>query len=140
MKIILVDETEYMRVKSDGIKSHMIDDSKSSEDKWNSLLNSFKDKFKEYSDTDYEFADWHHGVLSLSIYLYNERFYSNSFFEKVDDVLKEYDNCFAEFECFDQDDEMIGFVLIYNNTAYIDDSCSDELKKLIDENEKGGRP
>lgn len=132
MEIIFVNENEYMRVKSDGINDNLIDDSKESEDKWNFLLSSFKDRFKEYHSSDYDFADWHHGVMSLSVYLYNEQLYSRSFFEKVDDILEEHDNCFAEFECFNKNNEMIGFVLIYNHNAYIDnDNCSEELRSYF---------
>ncbi len=94
---------------------YAIDDSDESEEKWRLLLVSFSKEFhsEAIEDVDYDFPDWHHGTLSLSVYLYNcNLFRDGQFVNRIKKILNEHGNCFAQFECYDNRSS-IGLFQIY---------------------------
>ena len=64
---------------------YKLEDTRSTEKEWRSLLANFSQSFPEFSrdDEDYGFGEWHHGMRVLAVYLYNESFYNEGFIPKV---------------------------------------------------------
>ncbi|MFH2060746.1 MAG: hypothetical protein ABIJ59_17860 [Pseudomonadota bacterium] len=100
-----------------------IEDNKKTYAEWKKLQSDFAIQFKEFSPEnrpDYEFADWHHGSRRLSVYLYNEKFYNKYFVPKILKIIYDNPNSFAEFECYNDKDEMIGSFQIYEDKIIFD--------------------
>jgi len=83
-------------------------DTPAAELEWKSLLTAFENEFSEFTrweslsrTGDYELGDWHHGMRSIFAFLYNEKFYSDHFLSRVQNILllSPFD-CFAKFECY----------------------------------------
>lgn len=105
-------------------EKYEIEDNEKTYAEWKQLQNDFAIEFKEFSsdnDKDYEFAEWHHGAKRLSIYLYNEKFYNHFFIPKILKIIHNNPNSFAEFECYNDKEEMIGSFQIYEDQIVFDD-------------------
>lgn len=99
-------------------EKYKIEDVDNTYKEWRKLQNDFIKKFNEASfknHKDYELPDWHYGTKVLYVYLYNEKFFDKGFIPKVLQILKANGNCYAEFECFDNKQNYIGFFQVYRN-------------------------
>ncbi|GBC63867.1 hypothetical protein DENIS_4866 [Desulfonema ishimotonii] len=103
---------------------YTIKDSERTLEAWHKLQNDFREKFKEFSSEepiDYELTDWHNGIKCLSVYIYNEKFYNKHFIPLMLDILEKNSDSFAQFECYDDREELLGYFQIYMNKVYFDE-------------------
>lgn len=108
----------------DGEK-YEIEDNKKTYNEWRKLQNDFAKNFSEFSlnnPVEYELPEWHHGTKSLWVYLYNENFYNRDFIPKILNILNANGVCFAQFECYNDSQELIGDFQVYKDKV-----CFDEL-------------
>jgi len=100
------------------VSTYEIEDTENTFKLWRELQKNFVKEFKEftsYSSKDYELPDWHHGIMCLWVYLYNEQFYDANFINRVLAILERNGDCFAEFECYSNDQEYIGNFQVYKD-------------------------
>ena len=126
--------TELVGGVPDGHK-YEIKDTPESEREWRALLASFSKAFQEFIEKkDYEFADWHYEMRSIFACLYNEQFYKQNFISKVQDVLRRQKNeSFAKFECYDNNSDLIGLIVIFKDSVKFNRSSEESglVAKLI---------
>jgi len=84
---------------------------------------------------NYEFGEWHYGIRTLFVFLYNENFYNENFIRKVQNILSVQQNpAYAQFECYDSNAYMLyGCCMVFKNNV-IFDRLSEEsglIKRLI---------
>lgn len=102
---------------------YQIQDTDETFSKWKKLQSDFAVRFGEFTSVDhkdYDFADWHHGINYLPVYLYNEGFYNAKFIPQVRKILKDNMNSFAQFECYDKNQELIGSFQVYTDIVRFD--------------------
>jgi hypothetical protein len=96
-----------------------IADTSESESEWRALLLAFACEFSEFTSAkhqDYDFADWHYGMMSVYAYLYNEAFYNRSFVPRVRKIIEQQQfECYAQFECKDAKLRSLGDLMVLKN-------------------------
>jgi len=122
---------------------YQIEDTTETELEWKSLLAAFQKEFSEFtrlqsssSKGDYELGDWHHGMRSIFAFLYSENFYDKHFLNRVQNILQRSPfDCFAKFECYNDNIELIGWMMVFKDHVEFDHSCEENglIKKLIAE-------
>ena len=118
-------------------EKYKIEDTDKTNKDWQKLQNDFKKGFTELSfknHKDYELPEWHHGTKVLYVYLYNEKFFNKGFIPTILHILKANGNCYAEFECYDNKQKLIGFFQVYKNKIRFDKSLESRglIKQLCD--------
>jgi len=82
-------------------------------------------RFSSPEAADYELPDWHHGLRQLYVYLYSERFYDGEFILKISRILDSNRGSFAEFECFNNDQDLMGSFQVYPDKVCFDVLCEE---------------
>ena len=74
------------------------------------------------------------GTKCLWVYLYNEEFYNTDFIPKILKILDSNGDCFAQFECYDDKQELIGYIQIYKDLVLFDElfETSGFIKRLCE--------
>ena len=118
----------------DGHK-YEIEDTPETESEWRALLASFSKAFPEFAEKkDYEFADWHYEMRSIFACLFDEQFYNQNFIPKIQEILRSQKNeSFAKFECFDNNSDLIGYIMVFKDFVEFDRSSEKNglITKLI---------
>ncbi len=120
----------------DGEK-YEIEDTEKTFREWKKLQNDFVSEFGEFSEEepeDYELPEWHHETKCLYVYLYNEKFYNKEFIPRILQIVNDNGNCFAQFECYDDNLGLLGDFQVYKDIVVFSKlfEKSGTIKKLCD--------
>ena len=98
-----------------------IEDSENNLKDWHKLQSDFSKEFSEFSKEDYDLTDWHNGIKCLFVYLYNYEFYTKDFIPRILNILKMNGDCLAQFECYDNEQELLGSFQVYMDKIYLEE-------------------
>jgi hypothetical protein len=120
-------DIEYV-IDEDGVgivnfSKYELDDSEKSLKKWRKLLNDFREEFNVSLEEhkDYELTEWHNELMCLFVYLYKDKFYNKKFIPKIINILKHNGDSLAQFECYNDNQELIGSFQVYQDKVYFNE-------------------
>ena len=105
-----------------------IEDNDQTFEEWQRLHATFMREFGRFAspeEADYAFPEWHHGLRQLGVYLYSERFYDGEFIAKIKSILANNPGSFAQFECYTNDQDLLGTFQVYPDKVCFDLSCEE---------------
>ncbi|PID77764.1 MAG: hypothetical protein CSB21_03960 [Deltaproteobacteria bacterium] len=107
------------------LPKYKLEDTEENLKKWQKLKRDFSSRFIDFSSEnleDYELTDWHDEINCLYVYVYNEKFYNNEFIPAILKILNDNGECFAQFECYDDEKQFIGNFQIYPDKVIFDEN------------------
>ncbi len=107
------------------LPKYKLEDTEENFKKWQKIKRDFSERFSNFSSEnleDYELTDWHDEINCLYVYVYNEKFYNNAFISAILQILNDNGDCFAQFECYDDEEQFIGNFQVYPDKVIFDEN------------------